>query len=337
MPWLEHAQAVGAGLSLSSFGVTPMTAGRRARKAIAAGKAAGAVTVNEVLDGHVVLDLECLDRIYLNGYLPNLQVSGQVVVFLTQHLGNPIPSPALLAPIGERFRTAVRRFAEQQQIPVVRFAKDARKAEVMRPYLQAAEAAGRPGVVAIGMAQEFQRVFTGYDRGRSDGQPGPPRFAFEKADRRVSCYYFYLWDADFASGVHQDLQLLPLPDQGLGQWARMGQAASPSPRDRLRRAGRRVRLLRGPSSAAGDLRPARSGHHRGVLRTLDGAPAPATRRRRPGRRVLVGVVDAPGRGLLPAAAPPSRSGRAVDEIASALVDTHRGTTPANTVQEGAGP
>jgi len=28
-----------------------------------------------VLDGHVVLD-ECLDRIYLNGYVPNLQVEG---------------------------------------------------------------------------------------------------------------------------------------------------------------------------------------------------------------------------------------------------------------------
>ena len=32
------------------------------------------VTVNDVLDGHVVLDLECLDRIYLNVYVPNLQV-----------------------------------------------------------------------------------------------------------------------------------------------------------------------------------------------------------------------------------------------------------------------
>ena len=33
---------------------------------------AATVTVNDVLDGHVVLDLECLDRIYLNGYVPNL-------------------------------------------------------------------------------------------------------------------------------------------------------------------------------------------------------------------------------------------------------------------------
>jgi hypothetical protein len=45
------------------------------------------VTVNDVLDGHVALDLECLDRIYLNAYVPNLQVGGQVVSFLTAHLG----------------------------------------------------------------------------------------------------------------------------------------------------------------------------------------------------------------------------------------------------------
>ena len=34
--------------------------------------------VNELLDGHVMLDLECLDRIYLNAYVPTLQVGGQV-------------------------------------------------------------------------------------------------------------------------------------------------------------------------------------------------------------------------------------------------------------------
>ncbi len=52
------------------------------------------VTVNDVLDGHVALDLACFDRIYLNDYVPNLQVGGQVVNFLT-HRGFPIPSPAL--------------------------------------------------------------------------------------------------------------------------------------------------------------------------------------------------------------------------------------------------
>jgi hypothetical protein len=40
-------------------------------------------TVNDVLEGHVALDLECLDRLHLQGYLGQLQVSEQVIQFLT--------------------------------------------------------------------------------------------------------------------------------------------------------------------------------------------------------------------------------------------------------------
>jgi hypothetical protein len=65
------------------------------------------MTVNDVLDGHVVLDIECLDRIYLNACVPILQSSGQVVAFMTQHLGKSIPSPALMEKISTRFRRAV--------------------------------------------------------------------------------------------------------------------------------------------------------------------------------------------------------------------------------------
>src|SRR5918911_337901 len=61
------------------------------------------ITLNDILDGHVGLDLECFDRIYLNGWVPNLQLPGQVVNFLTSHLGFPIPSPAILEKIGLRF------------------------------------------------------------------------------------------------------------------------------------------------------------------------------------------------------------------------------------------
>lgn len=49
------------------------------------------MTVNALLAGHVGLDIEYLDRIYLNGYVPNLQVPGQVSSFGTAHLGYPIP------------------------------------------------------------------------------------------------------------------------------------------------------------------------------------------------------------------------------------------------------
>jgi hypothetical protein len=65
---------------------------------------AAAVTVNDVLDGRVGLDVEGLDRIYLNGYVPNLQVGVQVASFMTAHLGYPIPSPAILEKIGTAFR-----------------------------------------------------------------------------------------------------------------------------------------------------------------------------------------------------------------------------------------
>jgi hypothetical protein len=80
---------------------------------------AAVVTVNELLVGHVALDVECLDRI-MNGYVPNLQFGGQVVSFMTQHLGGPIPSPAIMEKIGTAFRRAVSTFAEAEHIPVVR-------------------------------------------------------------------------------------------------------------------------------------------------------------------------------------------------------------------------
>ena len=68
----------------------------------------------------------------------------QVVSFLTAHLGNPIPSPAIFDKIGTAFRRAVTRFAADEHTPRVRFAKDDRKIEAMRPYLAAQAATGRP-------------------------------------------------------------------------------------------------------------------------------------------------------------------------------------------------
>ena len=133
---------------------------------------AASVTVNDLLDSHVVLDLECLDRIYLNGYLPNLQVGGQVVTCMKQHWGYSIPSPAILMKIGTRFRRDVRQFAETHSIPIVRFGRDDRKIDVMQRHLDAQAATGRSGVAAIGYAQEFQKVFAAAERPNSSGCPG---------------------------------------------------------------------------------------------------------------------------------------------------------------------
>ncbi len=70
----------------------------------------------------------------------------------------------------------------------------------MRPYLQRQAAAGRSGVAAIGIAQEYQNVFAANqreDRGYTGRQV---LYSFTKADRRVTCFYFYLWDEDFGPG-----------------------------------------------------------------------------------------------------------------------------------------
>jgi hypothetical protein len=145
--------------------------------------------VNEILDGHVVLDLECLDRVYLNAYVPKLQVSGQVVTFFSQHRNQPIASPALIQKMGEAFRLAVANFAKRYQIPVIRFARRDRQIDVIQPYFKSTT---QPGVVAIGVAQEFQSVLSGYDRSAKKGEPrsSGPHYSFVKEDRRVTVYYF---------------------------------------------------------------------------------------------------------------------------------------------------
>src|SRR5487761_1205734 len=166
------------------------------------------VTAGELLDGHSVLDIECLDRIYLNAYVPILQSSGQVVAFMTQHLGKPIPSPALMEQIGTRFRRAVESYASSNEIPWVKFGKDDRKISVMQPHIAAQAATGRSGVAAIGVSQEFQRVWSAYQR---DTKAAAPQYTFAKADRRVTCYYFYLWDEDFGPAFVKVCAYFPYP------------------------------------------------------------------------------------------------------------------------------
>ena len=184
------------------------------RRVVPAVAAPAVVNINDVLEGHVALEVECIDRLYLNAYVPNLQVGGQVVRFLTDHLGNPIPSPALFEKIGNRFRREVKDYAAQHGIPVLALKKpdrtrfDDRKLDHVRPYMDAAARAGRFGVVAIVSAQEFQWVFSGHDRAR---EPGAVFYAFERSERRVGTYYFYIHDPEFGAGFIKICTYFPYP------------------------------------------------------------------------------------------------------------------------------
>jgi hypothetical protein len=120
----------------------------------------------------------------------------------------PIPSPALLEKKGTRFRAAVDSFAEANHIPVVRFRKEDRKVEVMAPHLRRQAATGRSGVAAIGVSQEFQRVWAAYQR---NTKTAAPQYTFAKADRRVTCYYFYLWGEGFGPAFIKVCAYFPYP------------------------------------------------------------------------------------------------------------------------------
>jgi hypothetical protein len=253
------------------------------------------VTAADMVAGHVVLDISCLDRLYLNGYVAKLQTPGGVVYFFHDHRGKPIVSPALFEPIGEKFRRDIKDWAPANGIPVITFKAGERKAEVMAPYLDAAAATGRSQVAAVGCAQEFQLVWTARKRATDPGLC--PQFSFTKEQRRVSVFYVYIFDEQMGPGFIKICSYFPYPVSVMGERARVGQAAGGRRRDRLHRAVQRVRLLRRPGRPPADLRPVRPWHGAGVVRAVDGPDPAAAHRCRPGRRVLVGAVYAAGRGF----------------------------------------
>ena len=167
------------------------------------------VTAADMVAGHVRLDISCLDRVYLNGYVAKLQTPGGVVYFFHDHRGKPIVSPALFEPIGEKFRRDIRDWAQASGIPLIRFRAGERKADVMAPYLQAAAAAGHSQVVALGCAQEFQLVWTARKRDTDPG--GCPQFSFTKEQRRVSVFYVYIWDSAMGGGFIKICSYFPYP------------------------------------------------------------------------------------------------------------------------------
>jgi len=167
------------------------------------------VTAADMVAGHVGLDISCLDRLYLTGFAAKLQTAGGVIYFLRDQRGKPIASPALFEPIGEKFRRDIKDWAQANGVPVIRFKAGERKADVMSPYLEAAAAAGRSQVVAIGCAQEFQHVWTARKR---DTDPGMcPQFSFTKEQRRVSVFYVYIFDTQMGPGFIKICTYFPYP------------------------------------------------------------------------------------------------------------------------------
>src|SRR3954451_3522121 len=152
-------------------------------------------TAAEVVAEHVVFEVECIDRMYLNVYVPQLQYAAGIVGYVHHQLGLPVASTAPLGKITDVFSAAMHRFAREQGVPWVDFLKGQRKDDVMHEHLAAFEAAGRTeGVLFVGRAQEKTGLFRTERRHDSEGQSYP---WIVKATGLVNHFYVYAVDADF--------------------------------------------------------------------------------------------------------------------------------------------
>jgi hypothetical protein len=150
-------------------------------------------TAADVLSRHVVFEIESIDRLYLNVYVPELQRVGQVVGFLTRHLGFEIASTALVAKRSEAFVAGLQRYAADHGVPLIDFVKGQRKDDVMHEHLARCE--GSEQVLFIGRAQEKARVF------RTERRRNPTTGAsypwIVTATAMVNQFYIYAVDEDF--------------------------------------------------------------------------------------------------------------------------------------------
>lgn len=160
--------------------------------------------ITDIIRHHVSLEVRCLDRLYLHAYVPKLQTSGGLCYFLTDHLGYPIPSPALFKPIHDRFVAAVHDFAHDHAIPLVTFASGQDKDAIANTHRERFRA--REGVVIIGVAQEKVRAFKAQKR---RGSHGGVTFDFSRQWVAVNQYYFYVQDRDWGPAFLKISTYLP--------------------------------------------------------------------------------------------------------------------------------
>jgi hypothetical protein len=150
-------------------------------------------TVAEVLDKHVVLELESIDRMYLNVIVGRLQILEGALRFIRQQRKAKVLSTTAVEPMTRAFVQAIEQFAKQNQIPIINFEKGRRKDEVAAELR--AKYPHRDGVVFIGKAQEKCTVY------RTEKRHNPKKntsYAWiVKSTAVVNHYYFYCVDENF--------------------------------------------------------------------------------------------------------------------------------------------
>jgi hypothetical protein len=149
--------------------------------------------VADVLREHVTLEVECVDRMYLNLYVPGLQYEGGVVGFFRDHRGSVFASSALMGPMTRAFVAEMERFVQREGVDLVTFEKGQRKDDVAHEYLAGFER--EEGVLFVGKAQEKTTTFR--TEKRRNAVTGASYPWIVRATAMVNHYYVYCVDRDF--------------------------------------------------------------------------------------------------------------------------------------------
>jgi hypothetical protein len=140
----------------------------------------------------VTLEVEGIDRMYLNVYQPKLQMEKGAACFFRFHRKQPVASSSLMGVMTHAFLQQVDAFVEQHRIPIVQFRKGQRKDDVAAEYR--ARFQGAEGILFLGKAQEKVTIFRTEKRTGTNGK----KYAWiVKSATPVNQFYFYAIDEDF--------------------------------------------------------------------------------------------------------------------------------------------
>lgn len=151
------------------------------------------LSVSEILKDHVTLEVEAIDRMYLNVYVPRLQREIGVVSFFRYHRGHTFASSALMEPISKSFIARVEKFVKDNRLPLITFQKGERKDDIARDHLQ--RSGKTEGVLFVGKAQEKTPVFRTERRRNLD--TGQSYAWIVRSTAMVNHFYFYCVDQNF--------------------------------------------------------------------------------------------------------------------------------------------
>src|SRR3954451_21045864 len=114
-------------------------------------------SVSDVLDDHVVFEVESIDRMYLNVWQPRLAYGGGVQGFFVGHRGYHYASAALMDPMTKTFVADIHGFVAARGLQLVGFAKGQRKDDLTQQFL--GKFTQDEGVLFVGRAQEKAGVW----------------------------------------------------------------------------------------------------------------------------------------------------------------------------------